>query len=97
MVLNREIRVNSHREKKALASLSLALSVLGLSLDDLTRVGEIAEENRRLRASNENLTKRLDAATGGKPVTKDDPSVLAYMKGITTITRPGDSEGGTDA
>lgn len=87
------IRVNSRKEKKALASLSLALAVLGISVDDLKNFAEIAHENRRLRAANENLTKRLDAATGGKGLAKDDPSLVDYLRGTPTISRPGDRKG----
>lgn len=87
-----EIRVSTRKEKKALASLSLALSSIGLSIDDLANVAEILEENRRLRSSNEILTKRLNEATGGsKP---DSPEILKYLSGIPTTTRPSDRKKG---
>lgn len=88
MVLNREIRVNTRREKKALESLSLALSLVGLSLEDLSALSDVVAENRRLKASNASLTERLDKATGGQPHAKDDPKVLDYLKGVPTIDRP---------
>ena len=91
------IRVNSRKEKRALASLSLALAVLGISVDDLKNFAEIADENRRLRAANENLTKRLEAATGGKNPAKDDPRLVDYLKGTPTISRPGDRKGGAES
>lgn len=89
-----QIRVNSWREKRALSTLSLALGVLGLTLDDLKNAAELVRTNKSLEQENAELSKRLDAATGGK---KLDPSeqnaILSSLKGPDTmkLTKAGEN------
>lgn len=91
------IRVNTRKEKRALAQLSLALSVIGVSLDDLKNIKETVEENRRLRIANDELTEKLIKATGGKTSPKDDPTIMNYLKGPETIKFRKDGREASDA